>query len=91
MTVLTWVILEIWSSFMNELLTLVFVFVYGTTRIIQNWKMSPTGGLDNGQNAFTFGQVVPLLLLGLPLLAAGEAYQVKLTDDFNIVLKLTRT
>ena len=34
----------------------------------------PAAGLVGNQNAMDFGPLVPLLLLALPVLAAGEAY-----------------
>ena len=34
----------------------------------------PSGGLVGNQNTMSFGQLVPLLLMALPVFAAGEVY-----------------
>lgn len=68
---------EMQSSFLSEILTLLFGVSYGISQVIINRSDIPTGGLSSDQNAMSFGQLVPLLLIALPVLAAGEVYNGK--------------
>ena len=65
---------EMQRSFLSEILTLLFGVSYGIAQVITNRNDIPTGGLSGDQNAMSFGQLVPLLLISLPVLAAGEVY-----------------
>ena len=65
---------EMQSSFLGEILTLLFGVSYGISQVIINRSDIPTAGLSGDQNAMSFGQLVPLLLIALPVLAAGEVY-----------------
>ena len=69
---------ELSRSFLNELLTLLFGVAYGITQVIVSRQDSPLAGITGNQNTVGFGQLVPLLLLGLPMLAAGEVFSGKL-------------
>ncbi|KAL6714805.1 hypothetical protein ACLMJK_007065 [Lecanora helva] len=61
------------QAFLSDLMTLLFGFVFGVTRIIVSRK-SQGYNVVGDEDKINFGQVVPLLLLALPILAAGEAY-----------------
>lgn len=63
---------EIRKSFIGELLTLLFGITYGLTLITVNRNDIPPAGLSGSQDTVGFGQLVPLFLMALPLLAAGE-------------------
>lgn len=65
---------EMQRSFMNEILTLLFGVSYGVSQVITNRNQIPDAGLSGDQNAMGFGQLVALLLIALPVLAAGEVY-----------------
>ena len=74
-------IVEIWylnqemqRSFLSEILTLLFGISYGISQVITNRNQVPNAGLSGDQNAISFGQLVPLFLIALPALAAGEIY-----------------
>ena len=63
---------EISESFLNHILWLTFGNLYGIFQIIIT-RYSILS-IEGNENDMTFGQVVSLLLLGLPLLTIGEAY-----------------
>ena len=65
---------EMQRSFLGEILTLLFGVTYGISQVITNRNQVPLAGLSGNQNAMSFGQLVPLLLIALPVLAAGEVY-----------------
>lgn len=66
---------EINESFLGKILWLTFGNAYGIIGIIQaRWLFSPFFRVVGNEVEMGFGQIVPLLLLLLPLLAAGEAY-----------------
>ncbi len=74
-------VIEIWylnqemqKSFLSEILTLLFGVSYGISQVITNRNQVPMAGLSGNQDAMSFGQLVPLLLITLPVLAAGEVY-----------------
>ena len=74
-------VVEIWylnqemqGSFLSEILTLLFGVSYGISQMVTNRNLVPVAGLYGDQNAISFGQLVPLFLIALPLLAAGEIY-----------------
>jgi hypothetical protein len=61
------------DSFMWQIVWLIFGLAFGISQIVQNrWISLPP--LDGSDSRMDFGQIVPLLLLTLPMLAAGEAY-----------------
>ena len=66
--------IEIGHSFLGDLLTLLFGIVYGITQILVDRSDEPSAGIVGSQNHISFGQLVPLLLILLPLFAAGEVY-----------------
>ena len=65
---------EMQSSFLSEILTLLFGVSYGISQVITNRNDEPDWGISGDQNSMSFGQLVPLLLIALPGLAAGEVY-----------------
>ena len=65
---------EINSSFLSDLLTLQFGVALGITQVIDSRIDKPSAGVVGSQNDINFGQLVPLLLMLLPLFAAGEVY-----------------
>lgn len=65
---------EMQGSFLSEILTLLFGVSYGISQLITNRMNIPAAGIAGDQNAMSFGQLVPLLLIALPVLAAGEVY-----------------
>ena len=65
---------EMQRSFLSEILTLLFGVSYGISQVVTNRNQVPSAGLSGDQNAITFGQLVPLFLIALPVLAAGEVY-----------------
>ena len=65
---------ELQRSFLSEILTLLFGVSYGISQVVTNRNEIPHAGLSGDQNAITFGQLVPLFLIALPVLAAGEVY-----------------
>ncbi|CAD6590844.1 MAG: hypothetical protein ASARMPREDX12_004752 [Alectoria sarmentosa] len=62
------------NYFLSEIHDLLFSVSYGIAKVIINRNQIPTGGLSGDQNAISFGQPIPLLLIALPVLAAGEVY-----------------
>ena len=65
---------EMQRSFLSEILTTLFGVGYGIAQVITYRNLVPKAGLSGDQNTISFGQLVPLLLIALPLLAAGEIY-----------------
>lgn len=65
---------EVNYSFPGNLLTIHFGVVLGITQVIGGRQNEPSAGIVGSQNDLNFGQLVPLLLMLLPLFAAGEAY-----------------
>ena len=66
------------TSFLWQILWLSFALIYGVLSVTGTW-ISPISGLDESDlrsslGAMGFGQYVSLFLLGLPLLAAWEAF-----------------
>lgn len=62
------------GSFLGEILTLLFGVSYGITSVLFSRFNVPEVGLSGDQNSMGFGQLVPLLLIVLPILTAGEVY-----------------
>ncbi|KAE9379656.1 hypothetical protein N431DRAFT_526962 [Stipitochalara longipes BDJ] len=61
------------ESFVWQIVWLIFGLSYGIAQLVNvRWQNSPP--LAPGVGRMDFGQIVPLLLLVLPVLAAGEAY-----------------
>ena len=65
---------EMQRSFLSEILTSLFGVGYGIAQVIIYRNLVPNVGLSGDQDLISFGQLVPLLLIALPLLAAGEIY-----------------
>lgn len=63
------------KSFLGHVLWLVFGSVYGLIQIVRaRWTVVSKLAVNGSENDMGFGQIVPLLLLALPLLAVGEVY-----------------
>lgn len=65
---------EMRRSFLSEILTTLFGVGYGFLQLFATRNLVPKAGLSGDQNTISFGQLVPLLLIALPLLGAGEIY-----------------
>ena len=65
---------EMQRSFLSEILTTLFGVTYGIAQVITCRNLVPKAGLSGDQDSISFGQLVPVLLITLPLLAAGEIY-----------------
>lgn len=65
---------ELQKSFLGDLLSVIFGFTFGITTVIYSRIDTPSVGLSGDENVMSFGQLVPLLLIALPILAAGEVY-----------------
>ena len=65
---------EINHSFLGDLLTLEFGVAFGITQVVIARIAKPSAGVVGSQDDINFGQLVPLLLILLPFLAAGEVY-----------------
>ena len=65
---------EMRRSFLSEILTTLFGVGYGFLQLFATRNLAPKAGLSGDQNTISFGQLVPLLLIALPLLGAGEIY-----------------
>ena len=74
---------EIAHSFLDDLLTLQFGLGLGITQVIASRIDEPSAGVVGSQNGINFGQLVPLLLMLLPLFAAGEVYFGKIDDLYE--------
>lgn len=62
------------DSFLASVSGIAFSFSYGVTRVVvTRWKLSPAS-LPSEAQTMGFGQIMPVLLLCLPFLAAGESY-----------------
>ena len=79
---------ELSDSFLIEILWLAFGNLYGLLGIIRSRVMNAPE-IVGSENQMGFGQIVPLLLTVLPLLAAAEAYHGKPVTRLYI-LEFTR-
>ena len=61
------------QSFLSNIATLFFVLSYGLSLVIVS-RTSYAPKLEAGANRMDFGQIVPLILLALPPLAAAEVF-----------------
>ena len=76
--VVLWVYTEMGHAFLSEIFTLIFSVAFGVTQIVCARNVNVPGqGLAQNQNSMTFGQILPLLLIALPFLQAGEVYHGK--------------
>lgn len=65
---------EFQRSFLSEISFSLFSLAYGITQVFVYRNSIPEAGLSDDQNTMSFGQLVPLLLLALPVLTAGELF-----------------
>ena len=73
------------QSFLSNIATLFFVLSYGLSQVIVS-RTSYAPKLEAGANRMDFGQIVPLILLALPPLAAAEVF---LGNNSHLDLSLT--
>lgn len=75
--------LELYSSFLAPLLWVLLNLVWGSLQLLN----PRTGLAEQGQiaeeNTFGFGQIIPLMLLALPLVAAFDAYYGRLNPNLR--------
>ncbi|KAF2785964.1 hypothetical protein K505DRAFT_354736 [Melanomma pulvis-pyrius CBS 109.77] len=63
------VVVDLYSSMLGEVLWIMFSFVWGLIQLIQTRNSAP-----GGDNDWSFGQVVPVVLIGAPLLTIYEFF-----------------
>lgn len=81
------------GSFLASIAGIAFSFSYGVAQVVETrWKLSPTR-LPAEAGTMSFGQIMPLLLLCLPFLAAGESYygESSTNTHFTQVYRITHT
>ena len=66
--------LELYTSFLAPLLWVLLNIVWGSLQLLVPRTALARSGLIKEENSFAFGQIIPLMLLALPLVAALEAY-----------------
>ena len=71
---------EFAESFAASIVFLLLALPYGITSIVVT-RNNVSSDVISGENSLTFGQLVPLLLLILPIMAALELSQVSRKDD----------
>ena len=65
---------ELNKFFLGELLALVFGVTFGSIQVFFKRSAIPYPGLLGSLDDLSFGQLVPLIFILLPILAAGEVY-----------------
>lgn len=65
---------ELQRSFLHEILVLFSAVAFGIGQVISTRRVKPEVGLSGDENKMSFGQLVPLLLLALPLMTAVDVY-----------------
>lgn len=65
---------EFQRSFLSEISFSLSSLAYGITQVFIYRNNIPEAGLSGDQDTMSFGQLLPLLLLALPVSAAGELY-----------------
>ena len=71
-----WALFEIAQSFVISLWICGAGLVWGSSQILEPHQTLPSQTLDN-ENSWTFGQILPLLLLAAPILSFAEGYTSK--------------
>ena len=66
--------LEFYSSFLAPLLWVLLNLVWGSLQLLSPRTALAKQGQIAEENTFGFGQIIPLMLLSLPLVAAFDAY-----------------
>ena len=66
--------LELYSSFMAPLLWVLLNLVWGSLQLLSPRTALAKAGAIAEENIFEFGQIIPLMLLALPIVAAFESY-----------------
>lgn len=73
--------LELYSSFLTPLLWVLLNLIWGSLQLLFPRMKLAHQDLIAEENTFGFGQIIPLMLLALPLVAAFEAYYGQLDID----------
>ena len=73
-TIFDFFFMELQDSFLWQIVLIVFGNFYGALQLITFRFVPPVPTVVGNDNQMVFGQLVPLLLLALPLMAAVEAY-----------------
>ena len=68
---------ELAFSFFITMALLITDLTYGFVQVFEYRAATPRGGIEGNQNEFSFGQLVPLLLLLLPIFTMGEIHSGK--------------
>lgn len=68
---------ELAFSFFITLALLIADLTYGFVQVFEYRASTPHGGINGNQNEISFGQLVPLLLLLLPMFTMGEIHSGK--------------
>ncbi len=73
--------LELYSSFLAPLLWVLISLVWGSMQLLIPRTALAKSGAIAKENAFEFGQIIPLMLLTAPLVAVFESYYGLSTTD----------
>lgn len=66
--------LELYSSFLGPLLWVLLNLIWGSLQLLNPRTRVARSNAITEENDFGFGQIIPLMLLALPLVAVFEAY-----------------
>ena len=80
----TLVSLELYSSFLAPLLWALLNLVWGSLQLLNPRTALANQGQIEEENTFGFGQIIPLMLLALPLVAAFDAYYGKSNANMRV-------
>jgi hypothetical protein len=61
------------TSFLSRIAAMCFAFSYGAAGVA-SWRWYDSPPIEAGDERMDFGQIVPLLLLAIPVLAAAESF-----------------
>ena len=75
--------LELYSSFLAPLLWVLLSLIWGSLQLLFPRMKLPKQVIAE-ENTFGFGQIIPLMLLALPLVAAFEAYYGQSNTDMRV-------
>lgn len=66
--------LDLYSSFLAPLLWVLISLIWGSLQLLFPRMALANSGVISAEDSFEFGQIIPLMLLVLPLVAVFEAY-----------------
>lgn len=75
--------LELYSSFLGPLLWVLLSLIWGSLQLLDPRVMLASYDAIAEENTFGFGQIIPMMLLAQPLVAAIESYYGPLYDELN--------